>query len=634
MRALVATLLLALALTAPTAVGQAEGDSITLNLKDADIVEVIQMVSDVTGRNFVVDQRVRARVTVISARPLTPDALYETFLSLLQVHGFVAVPSGAVIRIVPEASGRHVGSGELAEPYAHPDDELVTQVIPVENVPVNQLVPVLRPLLPQFGSISAFAPTNMLIVSDRAGNVDRLVSIVRRIDRAGDDEVEVVRLSHAGATEMVRLMQALTQGQQRGEGATVPSLVADERTNSVLLGGDRGQRLRLRALIAHLDTPLDTEGSTQVVYLRYGDAENVAAILTGYADNRNAGGERGDQARVSILPDTTTNALVITAPPGTMRDIRSIVEQLDIRRAQVLVEAIIVEVTSDRTAEFGIQWAVDPRDSGRDAAAVINFGRGGAGLIQIGTDPSSVAPPDGLTLGVGRIRSGATSFGALLRALAGDANTNILSTPHLMAMDNEEAEINVGQTVPFVSGQFTGTGTGAGQINPFQTINREDVGLRLRITPKINEGDAVQLLIEQEVSSLSQAPVGAVDLVTNKREIRTRVIVEDGDIIVLGGLMDESLQENQERVPILGSIPILGHAFRYQRASTVKRTLLVFLRPQIIRDADSANWHTNQRYRQMRQLQESLENERVPLLPDARRPVIPPLEERERPPER
>ncbi len=624
---------LAVMLAAGLAQARNDDASITLNLKDADIVEVIAMVSEVTGRNFVVDQRVRARVTVISAKPLSAEALYQTFLSVLQVHGFVAVESGEVIRIVPEATGRHVGSADIAQPFTRPDDEIVTQVIEVQNVPAAQLVPVLRPLLPQFGTVAAFGPSNMLIVSDRAGNVDRVVAIVRRIDLAGDQEVEVIRLQHASASEMVRLMQALMQGQQRGEGMSAPSLVADERTNSVLLGGDRTQRLRLRALLAHLDTPLESDGATQVVYLRYGDAESIAELLRGYAEVRAAASSSGAAAggatsreNVSILPDVATNALVITAPPSAMRSIRSIIEQLDIRRAQVLVEAIIVEVTNDRSAEFGVQWAVDPRDGGRDAAAVINFGRGGTGIIQTARDPASVTAPDGLTLGIGRIRSGGTSFGALLRALAGDANTNILSTPHLVAMDNEEAYINVGQTVPFVSGQYTGTGTGTGQVNPFQTINREDVGLRLTITPKINEGNAVQMLIQSEVSSLTQAPVGAVDLVTNKREINTRVIVEDGDIIVLGGLMDDSLQSNQERVPILGSIPILGHAFRYQRTSTVKRTLMVFLRPQILRDAESANYHTNQRYQQMRRLQEELEGERVPLMPESERPRLPPID--------
>lgn len=631
-------LLLILALLPWTGVlAQPQGEAITLNLKDADIVEVIQMVSDVTGRNFVVDQRVRARVTVISAQPLSPDALYETFLSLLQVHGFAAVTSGSVTRIVPDATARHIGSGELTAPFSQPDDELVTQVIAVENVPVAQLVGVLRPLLPQFGSVAAFGPTNMLIISDRAGNVDRVVAIVRRIDRAGDDAVEVVRLDYASAAEMSRLLERLLNGQQLGEGLAAPGVVADERSNSLLLSGSPAQRLRLRALIAHLDTPLDAEGATQVIYLSYANAESVAEILRGHAEGQAAaegGGERGTRNQVTILPDPATNSLVISAPPSSMRNLRSIIEQLDIRRAQVLVEAIIVEVTADRSAEFGVQWAVDPRDGGNDAAAVVNFNRGGNGILQLAQNPQGITPPDGLMLGVGRIRAGSTSFGALLSALAGDVNSNILSTPSLMTMDNEEAEINVGQTVPFISGQFSGTGSVPGQVNPFQTINREDVGLRLRITPTINEGDAVQLTIEQEVSSLSAAPTGAVDLVTNKREIRTRVIVEDGDIIVLGGLMDETLQESQERVPILGSIPILGHAFRYQRSQSVKRTLMVFLRPRIMRDAETANWHTNQRYRRMQDLQRSLQERPVPLMPDLDRPQVPdPDDDGDRPPE-
>lgn len=640
--------LLSVTLSALTmAYAQDSAESITLNLKDADIVEVISMVSDVTGKNFVVDPRVRATVTVISARPLSPDGLYETLLSILQVHGFAAVETGDIIKVMPDVAVRHSGDARLSGPYARAADEVVTRVIQVQNVPAAQLVALLRPLISQHGVISGFAPSNMLILSDRAGNVDRVSAIIDRIDQAGDEEIEVVQLQYASAGEVVRVLGALIQGQNRGEGSSAPTLAADERTNSVLIGGDRAQRLRLRALVAHLDTPLDAAEATQVIYLKYADAENISGILQGYSTRRTgssgqAGGQSGGQQpaqvpgrvneNVSIVADTTTNALVITAPPAEMRRLRSIIDQLDIRRAQVLVEAIIVEVTSDRSAEFGIQWAVDPGDSD-NPAGVINFSRGGAGIIQLGVDPTSITPPEGLTLGVGRIRSGATSFVGLLRALAGDASNNILSTPQLMTMDNEEAEINVGQQVPFLTGQFTGAGQQPGGVNPFQTINREDVGLKLKITPKINEGNAVQLAIEQEVSSLSQAPTGAVDLVTNRREIKTRVIVEDGDIIVLGGLIDDTLQENQERVPILGSIPILGRAFRYETTSKVKRNLMVFLRPQIIRDAAAATLHTNRRYRDMQELQEMLQDKRVPLMPDVDRPILPPVDEPEPDPE-
>lgn len=612
-------------------------ETITLNLKDADIVEVVALVSEVTGRNFVIDPRLRARVTVISARPLTADALYETFLSVLAVNGFAAVPAGDVIKIVPEVNARY--GSDAAESARAPAEEIVTQVIPVHNVPAAQMVGVLRPLVPQFGHLTAFTPSNMIIVSDRAGNVDRIASIVRRMDQATDDEIEVIRLEHASALEAVRLLTALTQAQARGDGATAPTIAADERTNSVLLGGHRALRLRLRALLAHLDEPLDAQGATQVMYLNYADAESVAEILNGYAQGeleaaRAQGGQAaaqgGGQAaprrdeHVTILADVATNALVITAAPAAMRNLRGIVEQLDIRRAQVLVEAIIVEVTADRSAEFGVQWAVDGRDSDR-GAGVINFNSSGLPVVGVLTD-TVTSIPGGASFAVGRIRDGGTSIGALVRALSGDANTNILSTPHLVTMDNEEATINVGQTVPFVTGQFTGVGgDGGGQVNPFQTINREDIGIKLTITPKINEGDAVQLLISQEVSSLSNQAT-AVDLITNKREIKTRVIVDDGDIIVLGGLIDDTVEHSQERVPVLGSIPILGHAFRYQRSNVVKRNLMVFLRPQILRDSASATLHTNQRYRRMQQLQQMLDPDGVPLMPGVDVPSLPPLD--------
>ncbi len=611
-------------------------ETITLNLKDADIVEVVALVSEVTGRNFIIDPRLRARVTVISAQPLTPEALYEAFLSVLAVNGFAAVPAGDVIKIVPEVNARY-GSDSPDDAIA-PAEEIVTQVIPVQNVPAAQMVGVLRPLVPQFGHLTAFTPSNMIIVSDRAGNVERIASIIRRIDQASDDEIEVVRLEHASALDAVRLLTALTQAQARGEGAVAPTIAADERTNSVLLGGHRALRLRLRALLAHLDEPLDAQGATQVIYLNYADAESVAEILSGYAQGeleaaRTQGGQAAAQGagqaaprrdeHVTILADVATNALVITAAPAAMRNLRGIVEQLDIRRAQVLVEAIIVEVTADRSAEFGVQWAVDGRDSDR-GAGVINFNSSGLPISGVLTE-TVTSIPGGASFAVGRIRDGGTSIGALVRALSGDANTNILSTPHLVTMDNEEATINVGQTVPFVTGQFTGVGGEGGQVNPFQTINREDIGIKLTITPKINEGDAVQLLIEQEVSSLSNQAT-AVDLITNKREIKTRVIVDDGDIIVLGGLIDDTVEHSQERVPLLGSIPILGHAFRYQRSNIVKRNLMVFLRPQILRDSDSATLHTNQRYRRMQQLQQMLDPDGIPLMPGVDGPALPPLD--------
>ncbi len=612
-------------------------ETITLNLKDADIVEVVALVSEVTGRNFVIDPRLRARVTVISAQPLTADALYETFLSVLAVNGFAAVPAGEVIKIVPEVNARYGSDGPDAADA--PAEEIVTQVIPVHNVPAAQMIGVLRPLIPQFGHVAAFTPSNMIIVSDRAGNVGRIASIVRRIDQATDDEIEVIRLDHASALDAVRLLTALTQAQARGEGATAPTIAADERTNSVLLGGHRALRLRLRALLAHLDEPLDAQGATQVIYLNYADAESIAEILSGYAQGeleaaRAQGGQAGAQAggqvaqrrdeHVTILADVATNALVITAAPAAMRNLRSIVEQLDIRRAQVLVEAIIVDVIADRSAEFGVQWAVDGRDTDR-GAGVINFNSSGLPITGVLTE-AVTSIPGGASFAVGRIRDGSTSIGALVRALSGNANTNILSTPHLVTMDNEEATINVGQTVPFVTGQFTGVGgDGGGQVNPFQTINREDIGLKLTITPKINEGDAVQLLISQEISSLSNQAT-AVDLITNKREIKTRVIVDDGDIIVLGGLIDDTVEHSQERVPLLGSIPILGHAFRYQRSNVVKRNLMVFLRPQILRDSASATLHTNQRYRRMQELQQMLDPDGVPLMPGVDVPTLPPLD--------
>jgi general secretion pathway protein D len=476
----------------------------------------------------------------------------------------------------------------------------------------------------------------MLVISDRAANVARVVSIIRRIDQASDEDIEVVSLQHASAGEIVRIMTALTST-PRADGAPVTtSLVADARTNSVLIGGDMKERLRLRTLIAHLDTPLEDGGDTQVRYLRYANAEEMATKLQqnftsqtqSPAGQATAGAAAGD---VSVWADTQTNALVINAPPKIMRATMQIIDKLDIRRAQVLVEAIIVEVIIDKSKELGISVGVE--GSGTDAPiAVTNFPDFLAGIVQLGSaSGGGVVDPTGLigeggTIGVGRITDDGVSFAAILRAVEGAADTNLISTPSIVTTDNEEAQLNVGQDVPLVSGSFSNTG-GSGAVNPFQTVNREAVGVKLAITPQINEGDSMVLSVSQEISSIAQSAAGAVDLIINKRTIDTTVIVDDGEILVLGGLLEDVLRESDQRVPVLGRIPLLGVLFRSRKTEKLKTNLMVFIRATILRDAAQTAFETNQKYNLIRDVQQGREGTDVQMMPDQVRPMLPPIEQ-------
>ena len=623
-------MILLLALTVPGLTQQEI--TITPNYKEADIRQIIEAVGEVTGRNFIIDPRVNADVTMLSSTPMSADAFYEAFLSILEVYGFIAMETGDVTKILPNASARQY-PGFLGTDGAGADD-IVTQVIQVQNVGAAQLVPILRPLIPQYGHLAAHPGSNMLIISDRALNVERMMRIIRRIDQSNDEDIEVVPLMHASATEVVRVLTALTQAPRSDGMPVTTSLVSDSRTNSVLIGGDKSERLRLRALIAHLDTPLEDGGDTQVRYLRYADAEELSTKLqqhfTQQAQGEGAAPSAASGTQVSVWADTQTNAIVVNAPPKMMRSLMSIVDKLDIRRAQVLVEAIIVEVLADKTAELGVTWATSGYGSNSPIAAT-NFPSFGAGVVQLagaagttGTvDPTGLIG-DGITFGIGRLSDDGVSFAAILRALEGDADTNIISTPSLVTTDNEEASLNVGQEVPFVTGSFSNTGGTAGAVNPFQTIQREQVGVKLVITPQINEGDSLLLKISQEISSIASSAEGAVDLVTNERIIETTVIVDDGQILVLGGLLEDVLRESNQRVPVLGSIPILGALFRTQKTDSVKTNLMVFIRAKILRDSVQTAFETDAKYNAIRGVQQQGGN--YGYLRSKTRPVLPPLE--------
>jgi general secretion pathway protein D len=631
-------------LAAPLAFAQQQS-TITPNYKDADIRQIVEAVGAVSEKNFILDPRVNAKVTMLSSSPMSADAFYAAFLSILEVHGYVAVTTGDVIKIIPDASARQY-PGPISSSGSVGDD-LVTQVLMIRNVGAAQLVPILRPLIPQYGHLAAHQGSNMLIISDRAANVERMVSIIQRIDQSSDDEIEVVPLLHASSSEVVRVLTALTQVPRPDGIPVTTSLVADARTNSVLIGGDKSERLRLRALVAHLDTPLEDGGDTQVRYLRFANAEELATKLqqhfTQQATSAGAANAPGGAAGgapmegVQVWADPQNNAIIANAPPKMMRSLMTIVDRLDIRRHQVLVEAIIVEVTADRSSELGVTWAIDgSRDN--NAVGVTNFPDGGPGVVQLGSAIAGNGDGnlagligEGITFGIGRISDSGTSFAAIIRALQGDAGTNIISTPSIVTTDNEEASINVGQEVPFLTGSFSQTGTGAGgAVNPFQTIQREQVGVKLVITPQISEGDSLILKISQEISSIAQSVAGAQDLITNERTIETTVIVDDGDILVLGGLLEDTLRESDQRVPVLGSIPILGNLFRSRSTDKVKTNLMVFIRPRILRDSSQAAIETDSKYNYIRNMQQQGRSGRrgeVPLMPRTERPVLPPIEE-------
>ena len=624
---------------------QVIADEITLNLKDADIRALISTVSKFTGKNFIIDPRVKAKVTVVSANTLTTEEVYEVFLSVLQVHGYAAVATGSVIKIVPEVNAKQGPLPLSGNKDTFPADELITKIIRLDHVPASQLVPILRPLVPQQGHLAAYNPTNTLIITDHAGNIKRLLKIIASVDRPDSDELEIIPLKHASASELVRILNSLNAPAAKGAANQI-KLAADDRTNSILVNGDRSSRLKMRATISYLDTPLeDGGGNTHVIYLKYAKAENLVKILTGLKEQgAKSAATKGKAVPVGatsgsvisqnaiIQGDEETNALIITADTNTIKNLKAVIRQLDIRRAQVLVEAIIAEITTNNNKEVGVGIAVDGtnRDSGALPAGVSNFAGVGDLLLSVASGTAPTSLPSGLSFGLGGEGGSGVRYGALLRALQTDTNTNILSTPNIVTLDNEEAELIVGQNLPFVTGSFTGTGSTNPQ-NPFQTIERQDVGLTLKVTPQINEGDTVQMVIEQEVSSVIPGTIEQ-GIATRKRSIKTSVLVDDGGILILGGLIADEVSDTQSKVPFLGDIPIIGFLFRTENTTKTKANLMVFLRPTILRDQRDAAFVTNEKYTHLRGIESGAYNKEdgsFGLLPDAA-PKLPPIEEIDR----
>jgi len=616
--------------------GQVNAESMTLNLKDADITAFISTVSEMTGKNFIVDPRVKGKVTVISSKPMQSDEIYQVFLSILNVHGFAAIPGKDVIKIVPEVNAKQDAIPTVTRSGQQFGDQMVTRVIQVNNVAAAQLVPILRPLMPQEAHLAAYAPTNVLIASSTAANTDRIVGLIRRIDLSSKSDNELVPLKHASASEVERILNSLQQSTAKG-GPGAPGdevkIVADNRTNSIILSGDREARQHIKQIIEQLDTPLENSGNTRVIYLRYAKAVDLIKVLSGVGQTiaeDKGGAAKGSAASrpgatLNIQADESTNALVINAPPDVMRDLEGVIRRLDVRRAQVMVKAVIAEVSTDSATELGIQWAYNDPDNG--PVGVIDFNNTASSIAAAVSGTAEPPALNGLTMAGGQFVDGVFKFGALVRALSGDANNNILSTPTLVTMDNEEAEIVVGQNVPFVTGSYTSTGSGSTPSNPFQTIQREDVGLSLKIKPQINEGNAIRMEISQEVSSLSSSSTGASDIVTNKRSVKTTVMVDDGKVLVLGGLIDDKLTESTQKVPLLGDIPLLGWLFRYSKTQKVKQDLMIFLHPRILRDSATSMAISNDKYNYIRATQLDFRERGVKLMSDDASPLLPEMKD-------
>lgn len=633
-----------LASTSPVGVSTVQAQDYTVNLKDTDIQEFIKFVADVTGSTIVIDPSVKGKVKVISSKPVSKAELYDLFLSILDVHGYTAVRSGEVIRVIPNKDARSAPVPVDKGPSQRNNDEYVTQVVRLENVSAAKLIPVLRPLVPQQAHMAAYAPSNSIIISDIRSNINRIMDIIDRMDRTAIESTEVVRLKYGVAEDIVAMLEALEKS-TNGSGETDDelTLVADKRTNSLVVTADELDMQRIKKLIRYLDTPLEQSGNVKVVYLEYANAGDIAEVLTRVMQNITAldnGGQktRSSNSNSTIEADPGTNALIITADADEMASLEAVIARLDIRRAQVLVEAIIVEMEISEGQELGLQWLF-ANDSGlfgsnvstsssqqqRNAAiaSAILPDDNSSNEIGVRDLTGALSQVPGTTLGWGLVDDD-LSMAVILNALETQGNANILSTPSLLTLDNEEAYITVGQQVPFVTGSYTSTGGGNGALqNPFQTIQRQNVGVTLTVTPQINEGDSVVLDIIQEVSSISQQVLTASDVITNERKIETKVLARDGDIVVLGGLVKDDIQDSQQGVPVLSGIPWLGRLFRNDVVSVTKSNLLVFIRATIVRNDDDLAGATAEKYRYIRDEQLERRQRGLMFLDDGNIPVIP-----------
>jgi len=622
------------------------------NFQEADIQAVVKTVSQITGKNFLLDPRVKGKLTIISTQPVSRKAIYQIFLASLKAQGYTAIDSASgFVKLVPLGDAKQ-NAGVTTGVMPRPGEQTLTHVITVQYSSAAQLVPLLRPLMAPTSQISVYPPANTLIITDYADNIRNLLRIVEIIDQRGGSELAIIPLKHASALDIAEMVVRLYPNVSQSLGTPAPAqpatageadrvtILPDLRTNSLLVRAENQGAIKdLREFIERLDVPAKVSGNTRVVYLRNADATKLAEILRGLltgearaqtataAPGRPAAAARSGAESSQIQADESTNSLIISAPDSVFNNLRAVIEKLDVRRAQVFIEALIAEITTDKATQLGVQWFVGDQKSGGSLGAVTNFPASGSSIVAAAVDPTTLAGAGGLTLGfVGetitvdgkQIRG----LGALARALEENNLGNIMSTPNLLTLDNAEAKIVVGQNVPFLTGSFSqATGTG-GAVNPFQTIERKDVGLTLKIKPQISEGGSVKLQIFQESSTVARATVAAQDLITNKRSIETTVVVDDGNTVVLGGLIEDSLSDNTQAVPLLGRIPLLGWLFKSNEKRKTKTNLMVFLRPIIVRGADDSYGFTRDRYDHMRAAEKTVWKKASPLLDDFK-PAVP-----------
>ena len=597
-------------------VAWAEKDEFSLNFKDVDIRALIETVADATGKNFVVDPRITGNISVVTSTPMRAAQVYDVFLSILKVHGYSAIPNGNIIKIVPNVGAKQDGEpGELRADSKN-GDEQQTRIVQVQHVDANQVVQTLMPLMPQYGFMAAIPESNTVIISDTAANVKRLEMMIRQVDKSDTQNIEVINLQHANAADLIQPLNSLITSSNAGKSTdATPPMAADERTNSIIIGGNTDTRLQMRALIANLDSPIEKDGNTEVIYMRYALAKDMVETLTGVGSLKD---DKSEQAKsksnadklFDVRADEASNALIITAPHDKMKTLKNVVRQLDVRRAQVHIEAIIAEVRYDKNQQLGVEWQTKP-----DGSVFGAYRKNDDNSLDLSQFVSSV----GKGLSVGYLAG--SEIKALISAFATDTDVNVLSTPSLVTLDNEEASIIVGQNIPLNTGSFTTNTSGAS--NPFTTIQRQDVGIKLKVLPQINEGDAVKLKVTQEVSSVTGEDGQSFD----KRQIETSVLVDDGKVLVLGGLIKDDVNEVVDKVPLLSDIPLLGHLFQSTNTTVNKTNLMVFLRPQIIREGGQSTGVTYDKYNDMREKQRKFNEEGLLLMPNENQPLLEPLPE-------
>ncbi len=640
------------------------GEPITLNFSNADIEAVARTMATITGRNVVVDPRVKGTINLATERPVSPAVAYSQFLAVLRLQGYTVVSTAGLDKIVPEAEGK-LQSGAVFSEEVVRGNQIATQIFKLNFENANNLLPVLRPLISPNNTINVNPGNNSLVITDYGDNLRRIAQIIAAMDVASGTDVEIIPLQHGIAMDLAPLVLRLLDASRssatgpgaQADTATKTTLIAEPRSNSLILrAANNAQLLLARSLIEKLDRPATESptGNIHVVYLKNADATKLAttlrAAIAGEARGSTAvaagglaspmtptatggatapvAGAGGAQPSTGgqIQADPATNALIISAPEPQYRQLRAVIDKLDAPRAQVFVESLIAEVNADKAAEFGIQWQGAIGNKGDNTIGVIgtNFSIGGPNIIGLSTSTGAVQPGTGINLGAVTRTGGVYVLGFLARALQSSGAGNILSTPNLLTLDNEEAKIVIGQNVPFVTGQYTNTGSTTGTVNPFQTIERKDVGLTLRVRPQISENGSIKMTVFQEVSSVQASSIGsATGLITNKRSIESNVLVSDGAIVVLGGLLSDEFAGNDEKVPGLGDIPIFGNLFKSETRSRRKTNLMLFLRPVIVRDAAATNSLSLDRYDSMRAAQEQAQPRPSVLLPINEAPVLP-----------